>query len=934
MMKRFASLLLFIALMILLPTAYALNEQTYSMYLSKYAEIEHPFSTVFVSSVDILDGDVELFEGREASVLRTEGTEVTYVINADETGLYAVTADYYALEGTGSAVEIELLIDGELPFDGAAQLVLPRLFRDANSEWKQDMLGNDLKPVQIEIPCWQAQTFFDVNGFTSGAYEFFLSKGQHTLTIRLVSEAVAFSGFTFKRTNDVRTYEDYLAENGRPVFTDTEEIIIEAEKPFSKSSSMLYALSDRSDAVTFPSDPLNKKLNTIGGENWYNAGQTLTWQFEIPVDGWYTLSFRYKQNYLRGLEVFRNIEIDGAVPYKEFDTAGFPYGVSWQSKTIGNENPCYVYLSQGIHTLSMTPTTGDMAPLMRRVNTSVGELNELYRRIIMITGTTPDLFRDYYLYESIPGFTETLTRLAGDLRSVVDEVNQMSGVSGTEAAALERIAEQLESFAKLPDTVPERLSNFRDNIVSISSWVLTIQRQSLLLDRIYFTPMGTESVDANAGFGEQVAYKASAFAGSFTYDYESVGGSEDAEKTINVWITSGRDQAEVLKELIDSRFTPETGIAVKLSVVQSGLMQATMAGKGPDVALMIGHGDAVNYAIRGVALPLEGFDGFNELVAQYMSDAMIPFYYDGHCYGLPNSTSFYMMFYRTDIFEELNIKVPETWDELLEAAESLQRSNMNIGLPYSTLDAYASISTGIGGTSLFPTLLLQNDIGLYTDEGKTTLDTPGALHAFKTWTGYYTRYGFPLYKDDFTRFRTGEMPLVITNYTFYNQLDTAAPELNNLWKMQLIPGTPHEDGSVSHATAASGSAGMILSTTQEPDASWEFMKWWNSAEIQAEYGLHIESILGPAGRYNPANMEAFNRLPWSGEERRLILEQWTYVREIEELPGSYYVSRNIDNAFKAVFYDNENYREALNYWNRQINEELERKRQEFSPAVE
>ena len=67
-----------------------------------------------------------------------------------------------------------------------------------------------------------------------------------------------------------------------------------------------------------------------------------------------------------------------------------------------------------------------------------------------------------------------------------------------------------------------------------------------------------------------------------------------------------------------------------------------------------------------------------------------------------------------------------------------------------------------------------------------------------------------LYKDDFNRFRSGEMPLVITNYTFYSQLKTAAPDIRNLWDMALIPGTVLADGTVDHSTAASGTAGRSV----------------------------------------------------------------------------------------------------------------------------
>lgn len=623
--------------------------------------------------------------------------------------------------------------------------------------------------------------------------------------------------------------------------------------------------------------------------------------------------------------------IDGKVPFAELNETAFPYGLAWQTLTAGREEPYAIYLTEGTHTLTMVPTTGPLAEIMSRVDAIVNDLNALYRKIIMVTGTSPDLYRDYFLEESIPGMIDEMNTLASGLREVEQMVMDMTGYSGTEAAALLRLAEELESFVKRPGTIPGRLGTFRDNIVTISSWTVTISRQSLELDRIYIVPMGKEIPAKEAGFTDKAAYQAKALIGSFVTDYELIGSAADSDRSITVWLSSGRDQAEVLKELIDADFTPQTGIGVNLCIVQSGLMQAMMAGEGPDAVIMLGRGDPVNYALRGAVLPLETFPGFAELTSQYMPSALVPFEWNGHCWGLPNSQDFYMMFYRRDIFEELGIAVPETWDDLLVAAETLQRNNMSIGLPYTSLDAYASVSTGVGGTTLFPTLLLQSGTGLYTeDKQTTTLNTPEALQAFKQWTAYYTQYGFPLYKDDFSRFRSGEMPLVITSYTFYSKLKVAAPDIRNLWNMALIPGTLRQDGSVDHSTAAFGTAGMILSTTRQPDEAWEFLKWWNEKQTQIDYGRQVENVLGPSGRYNPANVEAMKGMLWSGEELGLIMEQWSYVQELPELPGSYYVSRNIDNAFKEVYYDKENCRETLNYWTREINNELERKRNEFS----
>ena len=90
-----------------------------------------------------------------------------------------------------------------------------------------------------------------------------------------------------------------------------------------------------------------------------------------------------------------------------------------------------------------------------------------------------------------------------------------------------------------------------------------------------------------------------------------------------------------------------------------------------------------------------------------------------------------------------------------------------------------------------------------------------------------------------------------------------------------------------------------------------------------------EALLGPTGRYATANIEAFYQLPWSSQDAAIIMEQWEQVTEIPEVPGGYYVSRNLDNAFRACVYRRENTRETLAAWNKSSNDEIARKRKEF-----
>lgn len=50
---------------------------------------------------------------------------------------------------------------------------------------------------------------------------------------------------------------------------------------------------------------------------------------------------------------------------------------------------------------------------------------------------------------------------------------------------------------------------------------------------------------------------------------------------------------------------------------------------------------------------------------------------------------------------------------------------------------------------------------------------------------------------------------------------------------------------------------------------------------------------------------------------------------IPEVPGNYYVTRELNNAFRKVIYDYDNAVDTLNRYNVRINKELFRKRQQL-----
>mgnify|MGYP003297529197 CR=1 FL=1 len=128
----------------------------------------------------------------------------------------------------------------------------------------------------------------------------------------------------------------------------------------------------------------------------------------------------------------------------------------------------------------------------------------------------------------------------------------------------------------------------------------------------------------------------------------------------------------------------------------------------------------------------------------------------------------------------------------------------------------------------------------------------------------------------------------------------------------------------------SSTMAMIFANTHDADASWEFLKWWTSTDIQVAYGLEIESILGTASRYNTANKEAASQLPWSSADFKAISEAWEYATALPEYPGSYILSRYVNFAFLEVVNNEADPGEELLDYVKMINEELTRKQAEFA----
>ena len=908
------------------------RSNTYDAYVALYAD-EAPVTEEIAVDVFSFEGDAT---AQDEGVLTLDESEVTWKVNVAQGGLYNIRLDYLTTESRGTDIEREILINGELPFTGASTLTFSRLWTDGG-EVRKDNQGNDIRPSQKEIYDRQTAYCKDDMGYQTEPYAFHFEEGENTITLRAVNEPVVICGITLTPIVKAADYTDYAAAQPEVTMTDEGKnysLTIQGESAPLRSAPSLYARYDRSSSQTVPYSVTNTVLNYIGGDPWTYPGNWIEWPFEVPEDGYYNISIKARQMYQRGALSARSVYIDGEIPFKEMETVTFGYNTSWEMRTLSDAdgNPYRFFLKKGAHTIRMEVTMGEMGPVLKEVEDSVYRLNQIYRKLLVLTGASPDRFRDYKLNEVYPEVIEAMDLESKRLYKIVDDVVATTGEKSDRIAAAQTLAVQLEQFVETNERITESFSNFKDNITSLGSAMQNMAESKLDVDLIMITGENAKVPEVRESFLTSALHEIRSCVSSFFVDYNSLGDKYDAndDDVLDIWITTGRDQSTVLKTIVDDTFTANSGIKVNIKLVQAdAILTAVVAGNGPDIVLSVSNWFAVNYAMRNAVEDLTQFADFDEVVKPFYQSIIDPLKYNNGehtgIYGLPETQDFLLLFYRTDIMEELGLPIPQTWDELIAELPTIQGNSLTVGVPFPDVN---NVDTGV-----FNTLIYQNGGEIYAENGKRTLiDNEAGVAAFELYTSLYNDYGLPTIYDFPSRFRSGDMPMGIASYAMYNTLSISAPEIRGLWEFTLIPGTLQEDGTIDRTAHTGGLCCLMIKTDDEKvrNNAWEFMKWWVSADAQVRFGREMESVLGTSGRYQTANRDALGQLGWSTKRLKILEEQMAHTHGFPEIAGGYSTTRHMTNAIRRVITAKEDKRETLMNYARTINEEIRIKRQEFN----
>ncbi len=933
----------------------------YVEYLAQYATQSRPTASIEINAADYsvyMENDKEVtpevlnnFEGMEGdSVLTSENGFIEWTFDVATAGLYEISVLYYPVAGKNSEIQRSFFIDGELPYGELSLIQFSRIWSTDVAQaafnggattvvWNKDNQGNDMKPTSIEVAEWTTSNLYDNNGYVIEPLSVYLSAGSHTLSINSQREPLLIRKVVLANSEAPKSYEEVKAAWDALGAQDTSgiKIQIEGEDAYKTSSQMLYPKQDQSSPAVYPSSSKALLNNTIGGESWDNAGQWIEWKFEVPETGYYNISLFDNQNFMRGIYVSRKIYIDGVVPFAEMEDYGFKYKNGWRMDKLKDEKgkAFRFYLEKGTHTLRMEVVLGEFSEIIAEVQDAVSKLNAIYRKVIRIIGVTPDTYRDYQIGAALPGIADEMRDVRDQLDGCIKQLRSAVGHTSDKETVLITMRDQLNYLIKDEERFVKVIGTFKSNIRACGTWITQVISQPLQIDRIYVTSTDVKVKVKGNNFWAKLIYEIKRLFYSFVIDYNSLGATDSGDassKTITLWIGTGRDQANVIRSLIDESFTCNTGINVKVQLVDMNtLLRAELAGEGPDVAIQVantsglagavlntGNDTPVNYGLRHAVLDLSRFEDFDEVAARFYPSALTAFSFDGATYGLPETQTFPVMFYRKDILNELGLEVPETWDDVKVIMSVLAHNQMEFGM--------------LPSEQIFAMLLYQNG-GQYYNEGgiSSALDSDIAVNTFKEYCEFYTDYGLDQTTSVEERFRTGECPIIIADYTVFNNLEVSAPDIAGLWDFTLVPGTRKEDGTVDHSVGCTGLTCIAMADTKYPEECWSFLKWWTSADVQTLFDREMESLMGSAARVATANTEAFSRLPWKVDTYEALAEAFTWVQGIPQVPGGYYSWRNVNNAFYTVTTkrDTATPREELMDKILYVNDEIDYKRKEL-----
>lgn len=333
------------------------------------------------------------------------------------------------------------------------------------------------------------------------------------------------------------------------------------------------------------------------------------------------------------------------------------------------------------------------------------------------------------------------------------------------------------------------------------------------------------------------------------------GGSGDGgdDRTLTVWIMEGTnpDTQQFVSEL-SAAFQQRTGATLDVQMLQwasahDRFVTAIAGGTTPDVA-EVGTTWVGEFADAGALADLtprvqeaglsDGLvDGLVE--AGTLGDAL---------YGMPWYAGVRSIVYRTDVFAELGLQPPTTWDELVAVGQRIKEARPDL-LPLPI--------AGDNEFIVYP-FLWSTGGQIATQNGGTWtsgVDSPQAREGIQFYADLALEHGFSTpaaanwretdLRDSFTK---GQSAMIFSGSWTPKAILEAAPDLQG--KIGAFP-VPGPTGGLAPSVLG-GSLLSVFETSDDPDLAWQLVQMMSTGEFAAEWAQESSYFPGTTELLNEA----------------------------------------------------------------------------------
>ncbi|MBX0314632.1 ABC transporter substrate-binding protein [Planococcus glaciei] len=233
------------------------------------------------------------------------------------------------------------------------------------------------------------------------------------------------------------------------------------------------------------------------------------------------------------------------------------------------------------------------------------------------------------------------------------------------------------------------------------------------------------------------------------------------------------------------------------------------------------------------------------------------FTFDDTTYGVPFTVDGKAFFYNKAIFEEHNIAVPKTYDELIAALDQLQDAGYKEPLVEGLTNTWA-ISHYLG--TIFERVVdpavLEKDYNAetaeFTDEGYVQ-----GLEIFEELTGYMGEVSTAIdHEAARNMFAAGEVPVLYMQFAEIKMVEGAGDVEFGFFDF------PEVEGAKGDPTALTGAPEGWMVSKNAPEETIDFLKFLTSEETAADFTKtdgQLNAIEGAVTEenVNPASLEAY-----------------------------------------------------------------------------